>query len=198
MGITVSYQRISLEKFAEIQDDPESAEEFFFAGNSDRIALLSRLMQAQFENDDELIKQLSVQAQQAGNLDTTKTRLSIEKEWQAIHYLLAGEVAFDQSQSELPLSSLVLGGTPTKFEAGYGYVRYLSPNEVKELAQALHQVSRADLRSRFDARGSMEIYAQEDEWDEKTWEFLLSVFDSLISFFNEASANDEVILISSS
>ncbi len=195
MGITVSYQRISLEKFAEIQDSPESAEEFFFASDSERIALLSRLVQAQFENDDELIQQLA-QAHQAMNLDTTK--ISIEKEWQAIHYLLTGEVAFDRSQAELPLSSLVLGGTPTKFEAGYGYVRYLSPDEVKKLAQALHQVSRADLRSRFDARGSMEIYAQEDEWDEKAWEFLLSVLDSLISFLNEASVNNEVILISSS
>jgi len=68
---------------------------------------------------------------------------------------------------------------------------------VKELAQALHQVA-TDLRSRFDARGDMEIYAQEDEWDEEAWEFLLSVLDSLILFFNQTSVNDEVILILSS
>ncbi|HEY9885280.1 MAG TPA: DUF1877 family protein, partial [Thermosynechococcaceae cyanobacterium] len=111
--------------------------------------------------------------------------------------LLTGEVAFDESQAEPPLSNVVLGGTPTEFEATYGYVRYLSPGEVKEIAQALHQVSREDLRTRFDARGDTEIYAQEDTWDEDAWELLLRVLDLLVRFFDEASANDEVILISS-
>ena len=170
MSITVSYRRISPEKLAELQGNPEAAQEFFYGEDLTTVALMERMIQAQFQQNRELVQQLSVQAREAlyrtkasvyeDNLDATKTRLSIEKEWQAIHYLLTGEVAFDESQTESPLSNVVLGGTPTEFEATYGYVRYLLPAEVKELAQALHQVLSEDLRSRFDARGDIEIYAQ--------------------------------------
>jgi hypothetical protein len=207
MSITVSYRRISPEKLAELQGNPEAAQEFFYGEDLTTVALMERMIQAQFQQNRELVQQLSVQAREAlyrtkasvyeDNLDATKTRLSIEKEWQAIHYLLTGEVAFDESQTESPLSNIVLGGTLTEFEATYGYVRYLLPDEVKEIAQALHQVSREDLRTRFDARGDTEIYAQEDTWDEDAWELLLRVLDLLVRFFDEASANDEVILISS-
>lgn len=207
MSITVSYRRISPEKFAELQSNPELAEEFFYGEDSTTTALLDRLMQAQFQNDRELMQQLSVQAQEAlyrdkasvyaDNSDVTKTQLSLEKEWQAIHYLLTGEVAFDESRAEPPLSNLIFGGTETEFEATYGYVRYLSPAEVKELVQALHQVSREDLRAKFDARGNTEIYAQGNKWDEEAWELLLSVLDYITRFFDEAAANDQIILISS-
>ncbi|WP_310482708.1 DUF1877 family protein [Chamaesiphon sp. VAR_48_metabat_403] len=156
MGITVSYQRISPSKFTEIQNNPESGEEFF------------------------------------DSIYVAKTRLSIQKEWQAIHYLLTGEIAFDESQAEPPLCNVVMGGNATKFEATYGYVRYFSPSEANELAQALTGVVREDLRNRFDLRGDREIYAQEDEW-----EFLMDLLESMICVFQEAAKNSEVILISS-
>lgn len=207
MSIKVSYRRVSPEKFIELQNHPELAQEFFYGEDSATTDLLDRLMQAQFQNNRELAQQLSGQVQEvlyrdkasvyADNLNTTKTQLSVEKEWQAIHYLLTGEVAFDESQAESPLRKLILGGTSTEFGATYGYVRYLSPTEVKELAQALRQVSREDLRARFDARENLEIYAQKDEWAEEDWELLLRVLDCIIRFFNEAATDDQLILISS-
>jgi KaiC/GvpD/RAD55 family RecA-like ATPase len=207
MSIKVSYRRVSPEKFIELQNHPELAQEFFYGEDSATTDLLDRLMQAQFQNNRELAQQLSGQVKEvlyrdkasvyADNLNTTKTQLSVEKEWQAIHYLLTGEVAFDESQAESPLRKLILGGTSTEFEATYGYVRYLSPTEVKELAQALRQVSREDLRARFDARENLEIYAQKDEWAEEDWELLLRVLDCIIRFFNEAATDDQLILISS-
>jgi Domain of unknown function (DUF1877) len=208
MSITVSYRRISPEKFAEIEANPELAEEFFYGEAFDPEELMARMNQAQLQNDAELMQQIALQAQ--GELyqdrisiydprseSASKTQLSIEKEWQAIHYLLTGEIEFDESQVAPPLSNLVLGGTPTQFEATYGYVRYLSPEEVKEMNQALQQVSRDELRARFNARGNQEIYAQEDEWGEESWEFLLGVKETTTRFFEEASANDQMILISS-
>ncbi|HLO50701.1 MAG TPA: DUF1877 family protein [Kamptonema sp.] len=207
MGITVSYRRISPEKFVELQGNPKLAEEFFYSEDSSSTDLFERLIQAQAQNDRELMQEISTQAREAlyrdkasvyeENLDTTKTQLSIEKDWQAIHYLLTGEIAFDETQAEPPLSNVVLGGTPTEFEATYGYVRYLRPDEVNEVAQALNQVSIEDLRTRFDSRGNTEIYFQGEEWDEESWMRLMRVHDYLVRFFNEAAANNEVILISS-
>ncbi|MDF0553919.1 YfbM family protein [Kamptonema sp. UHCC 0994] len=206
MGITVNYRRISPEKFAELQGNPKLAEEFFNGEDSSSTAQIDRLMQAQAQNERELMQQISTQVREAlyrdkasvyaDNLDTTKTQLSIEKEWQAIHYLLTGEIAFDETQAEPPLSNVVLGGRPTKFKASYGYVRYLTPDEVKEIALALNQVSREELRTRFDS-GNAKIYAQEEQWDEESWMFLMNVQDDLVRFFNEAAANNQVILISS-
>jgi hypothetical protein len=208
MSITVSYRRIPPEKFAEIQANPELAEDFFYGEAFDPSELMDRMNQARLQNDAELMRQSALQAQEALYQDrisiyasssklASKTQLSIEKEWQAIHYLLTGEAEFDESQADPPLSNLVLGGTPTQFEATYGYVRYLSHEEVKELVQALRQVSRNELRVRFEARGDREIYSQEDEWDEESWEFLLGVLETITHFFEEASANDQIILISS-
>ena len=208
MSITVRYWRISPEKFAEIQADPELAEEFFYVEAFDSAELMDQMNQARLQNDTELMQQSALQAQEvlyqdkisiyvSSSESASKTQLSIEKEWQAIHYLLTGEVEFDESQADPPLSNLVFGGTPTQFEATYGYVRYLLPEEVKELVQALRQVSRDELRARFNARGDQEIYSQANEWGEESWEFLLGVLETTTRFFEEASANDQMILISS-
>jgi hypothetical protein len=208
MSITVSYRRISPEKFAEIQANLELAEEFFYGEAFDPAELMDSMNQARLQNDTELMQQLALQAQgalyqdrisiyEASSESPSKTQLSIENEWQAIHYLLTGEIEFDESQADPPLSKLVLGGTPTQFEATYGYVRYLSPDEVRELVQALRQVSRDELRARFDARGDREIYSQDEEWDEESWEFLLGVLETTTRFLEEASANEQMILISS-
>jgi Domain of unknown function (DUF1877) len=208
MSITVSYRRISSEKFAEIQANPEVAEEFFFGEAFNPAELMDKMNQARIQNDDDLMQQIVLQLQgalyqnkisvyDASTESVTKTQLLIQKEWQAIHYLLTGEIEFDESQAAPPLSNLVMGGTPTQFEATYGFVRYLSAEAVKEMIQALHQVSRDELRTRFNARGDQEIYAQEDEWDEESWEFLLGVLETTTRFFEEASANNQMILISS-
>ena len=200
MSITVSYRRISEEKLKELLNNPEKAEEFFYGGAT--AGLLDKMMQAQ--NDPEMMKQLREEAFKAlyqdkisvyvHDLDKTATQLSIEKEWQAIHYLLTGEIAFDESHADPPLSYVVMGGTPTQYEASYGYIRYLMPEEVKEISLALNKVSKDDLRARFDARGDADIYAH-DDWDEEVWETLKLTFDHIVKFFNEASSHNEVILI---
>ena len=90
-----------------------------------------------------------------------------------------------------------MGGTPTEWEASYGFVRYLTPDEVKEVAQVLNDTSTEHLRARYDARGNTEIYAQGDVWDEETWEVLMRAYNHLVKFFNQAATHGEVVLISS-
>jgi hypothetical protein len=199
MGIEVSYQRISPEKFADIQNNPELAKEFFNLGESSILSLWDMIQGNLLQNNKKRLEQLHQNEASIyeGSYDITKTRLSLEKEWQAINYLLTGEISSDEkSQAEPLLSQVVMGGTPTKFEATYGFVRYFAPNEVKEIFLALDLVSREDIRARFDLRGNRKIYAQ-DEWDEEEWEMLLSAINAIVCFFNIAATNDEVILISS-
>jgi hypothetical protein len=176
MGIEVSYRRISPEKFRELQTDPDSAEEFFYG-------------------DDAFANMINVYIDDSG---ASGSHLSIEKEWQAIHYLLSGEVAFDdESRAEPPARNVVMGGTPTEWEASYGYVRYLTPDEVKDVTRFLNETPTDALRARFDARGDTKIYAQGDVWEEEAWEPLMRAYGHLVKFYNQAAAQGEVVLISS-
>jgi hypothetical protein len=199
MGIEVSYERILPGKFADIQNNPKLAKEFFHTGDSSILGSLLDMMQGNSIQDSNKILENLYQNEASvyeGYSDTTKTRLSLEKEWQAIHYLLTGEISFEESQSEPILGKVVMGGTPTKFEAAYGFVKYFDSNEIKEISKALDLVSREDLRAKFDARGDRKIYAQ-GEWDEEEWEMLLCAIDAVTCFFKVAATNDEFILISS-
>lgn len=176
MGIEVSYRRISPEKFAELQSNAEAAEEFFYGDHA-------------FEDMTNVY---------TDDLEASGSHLSIEKEWQALHYLLTGEVAFDdESQAELPVRNIVMGGTPTQWEATYGYVRYLTPDEVRDVAQFINDTPTDILRARYDSRGNTKIYAQGEAWGEENWEVLMRAYNHLVNFFNQAADQGQVVLISS-
>jgi hypothetical protein len=48
------------------------------------------------------------------------------------------------------MGNVVMGGTETPIDTTYGKVRFLKPEEVREVANALSQISVKDLRARFD------------------------------------------------
>jgi Domain of unknown function (DUF1877) len=48
------------------------------------------------------------------------------------------------------MGNVVMGGTETQIDTTYGKVRFLKPEEVREVANALSQISVKDLRARFD------------------------------------------------
>lgn len=175
MSITMSYRRLSPARFEELQKDSAAAEEFLYGEHAfDGISVYS------------------------SDFDAGATYLDIEKEWQAIHYLLTGEVEFD-SDDPSPLHQVVMGGTPTEWECGYGHIRFLTPAEVQEISQALAQTPESVLRANFDARGDVEIYAQEDRWTDESdeeWEILMNTYSFIVRFFAEAAAAQQMMLLS--
>src|ERR1700759_548642 len=100
--------------------------------------------------------------------------LEIYNEWQSIHYLLTGKVEWDNTMVPPPLGNVVMGGTNTPYEATYNYVRYLTPQEVSDVAKALSDISPEELRRR-NANATEETYknAPPIEWDNEYWEFIL-------------------------
>ncbi len=175
MSITMSYRRLSPAKFEELKIDSEATQEFFYGEHAyDGMSVY---------NDD---------------FDSSATRLRIEKEWEAIHYLLTGEIEFG-SENASPLHKVVMGGTPTEWECSYGPIRFLTPTEVQEISQALAQTPESILRANFEARGDVEIYAQEDNWTDESdddWEILLNTYSFIVRFFAEAVAAQQIMLLS--
>ena len=140
---------------------------------------------------DDLAKLLQERlAQRAKPGDGERERLSLEKAWHGLHYLLAGSV---EPGSEL-LSQAVLGGVelgddPEGF-SGYGPARYFRAAEVRKLAEALRRPEvEAEAAARFNAARMTELQIYPG-WGqgEQNKEWLMAAFRKLREFYGRAAA----------
>ncbi|WP_036485951.1 YfbM family protein [Myxosarcina sp. GI1] len=172
MGIEVKYVRIDLENIARLTSHPFGLD----------------------------IKDFDEYIAFSDDLVCSDYYLNIGKDWQAIHFLLTGEAARDRTNTSPPLSNVVLGGTETEYQTDYGKVRYLKPNEVKEVVEALEQITLNDLRSHFspEAFNAARIYPnpQPGGWTIEELESLLTTYVLLVEFFKEAAKQNNFIFIS--
>jgi hypothetical protein len=178
VGIQASYRRISPDEFEKLIRDPDYADEYFG-----------------FNIHDE-----DVEAQEAyrERLAESGRFLDIGKDWDAIHFLATGLAAStDGNQVELPLCNLILGGNPTWWEANFGMIRYLTPEEVQELSEALESISPADLESRLNVRSFCDarLYPLNQNWSRHAIDLVPPVYGSLVTFIREAAKRSEVVLL---
>jgi hypothetical protein len=123
--------------------------------------------------------------------------LDIDKSWAAIHFLLTGDALGDQGKP--PLSYAVLGGTwLSDVDVGYGPSRYLVPGEVQEVADALHAITEAEFRKRFDmaAIAKAPIYPPgvlDDE--EEVLGYLVLWYVALQAFMRDAAQAGDAMLL---
>ncbi len=129
---------------------------------------------------------------------------SLEKSWHVIHYLLTDHFELEKKPfTDPPFGSVVMGGTPTQFECSFEVVRYLTPEEVSITSEALNKISLETLEAKCTADNfnDAEIYplGRSGRWDEEEIEgeirFLRILYPSLVSFFQEAASDGDVILI---
>lgn len=123
-----------------------------------------------------------------------RPRLSLEKEWHGVHYMLCGEV---EPGASLP-SKAVLGGKPLGDNdegfSGYGPARFFNPQEVAAIEEALNQPQmESEASARFDAAqmNKLEIYPG---WREGDVEVLMSSIRSLRDFYASAAASGKAIV----
>jgi hypothetical protein len=122
--------------------------------------------------------------------ETPEDGLSIEKSWQVIHYLLTGRI----DQAPPPLGNAILGGDEIGEERDYGRVRFLTPVQVREVAEALSAVSRDDLFRRFDVEGmkAAKVYPRTDHLD-RDW--VQHYFEPLCRYYGDAAASGNAMLL---
>lgn len=124
----------------------------------------------------------------------------IGSKWQALHYLLTGEVAEPgQSQVASPLAKMILGGQPVPFEDYVETVRSLSPAEVKEIAGVLQYLTSDDVLANFQnyKTASVEIYrnGSPSEWEDWEVEWLVNYYSDLKDFYISAADENQAVLI---
>ena len=127
-------------------------------------------------------------------LDGGPDELDLDKAWHGLHYLLNGttyEVRGDAGPA-------IVGGDPIGPDLGMGPARLLMPDAVRAVAAGLDAVDDATLRARFDpaAMSEAEIYPHIwDDGDDEFDSYLLPNFAALCTFYRDAAARGEAVLL---
>jgi hypothetical protein len=118
--------------------------------------------------------------------------------WQAIYYLLTGEIIEPRQNYTSPLHNLMFGRHHIDFEDYTEDAGYLTQDEVKEVSRELMRLSPEIVRRRFKntVHNPVEIYHSKlpNEWDDNDLDFLLILYEGLRTFFGRAANNCEAIL----
>jgi hypothetical protein len=196
MGMQFCYRRLSAGEWAALEAVPERAMTFLFSMPGFDIAGISGLLgdpSALAAKGPEILA--AVEKAQAD-----PTRVDLEKDWHALHFLLTGDASLDpQHHPNEPLHNVVMGGTPTSVEASYGPVRKLEGEDLQQIADALRSVSVNDLRQSFSAEkfNAADIYPnpRPGGWDADELEGLFQTFPKLQQLFADACKMNEIVIL---
>ena len=120
---------------------------------------------------------------------------SVEKMWQPLHVLLTGD---PEMGGDPPLSWAILGNQDIGDDLAYGPARFLTPEEVKEVAAGLAALTPEILRESFDPKVFEEndIYPQIfDEDPDEVFDELMIYFEGLVEYYRDAAENDNAMLM---
>jgi Domain of unknown function (DUF1877) len=193
MGVEAKYRRVTEKELNRLQTDKKFAARFFAFPTVRTIAaaLIDFIKKA---------KAIESTSEQPSAVPKENERvLDIDKDWQAIHFLLTGEFCFSgESKTPPPMGNVIMGGVETMWESTYGKIRLLSQRETKDVAEALKKISRKDLKPRRDPKAfnKHKVYPAHDRWNADDLKPLLDIFDQLKAFFLKAAELGELVLIS--
>lgn len=129
--------------------------------------------------------------------------LELDKAWHTVSFLLTGYeqmgiipfLVGENRDDNLPSVNAIQCGTETECEATYGFYRYLTPNEVKEVADALANISETNLRDRYDRgfRKKPDIYST--EWTDEGFQFALEYCKKVVNYYKDAAQKENAMLV---
>jgi hypothetical protein len=158
-----------------------------------KVAAEARAMSLSPEEQEKVRAGIVKELQAAGlNLEggADQNGLNLEKSWHVLHYLLTGK----PEDAPPPLGNAILGGKEIGPDLGYGPVRFLDPDEVREVASALSTITSEDLARRFDLQAMIaaNIYPVRDESE---LQMAQEYFQHLARYYSEAVAAGNAMLL---
>lgn len=121
----------------------------------------------------------------------TGEEMDLDKAWHGIHYLLTGKPGV----AEPPLGDAIMGGVEIGEDTGYGKPRFLEPQQVKAVADALSKISPDELLQCYDKDelNKEEIYGV--GYDEKQdRDYLSNAYREMVDFYQKAALNGRAML----
>jgi hypothetical protein len=216
MGMVARLEQVTPQQLAEFLRQPKKAYDFAFAEFLDNPAsptflnLLAERVKSLppgFREQAERVTQQAfskIQERKGLHLVTEgdapaappaeRKQFSLEKDWHVLHYVLNGTA----EGGEGPLADSILGGKEIPDVEGvmsYGPIRYLTPDRVAAVADALASVNPAELASKLDREDaeSKQIYLAHTLPD--GWEYLPDLFRSFSAFYEDAARNGNAMLL---
>lgn len=190
MSINLTYQKFPPAEFVRVtasQSAWQSARAPLFPG------LDLTQLQEMAKNPSEDAMQKLMGALQAKASDTS--RLDLDKWWHVFYFLLTGSHEISEGhRAGAPLHNAVFGGTPTAVQTGYGPVRALAGDALREVSEAIKGVSVDAFLKRWNTeemRGK-DIYACPDEEER---EMAVELFEQFKSFLADAQAQGDVVVL---
>jgi len=127
--------------------------------------------------------------------DEAPDSMDVDKCWHAIHYLLTGQPL----GGDEPYSLAVLGGEDLGEDLGYGPARFLTPEQVEDVAATLRTVGVDELANRY-APEEMElaeiypgvIWVKDSE---NALEYVLENYERLVEFYSAAAERGDGMIL---
>jgi hypothetical protein len=161
------------------------------------IGILLRITEKQLEEfiaDSVLLEEFA----DADDIEESGNQLYLDKSWDAINFLLTGHSLDSIESAEPPLSGVVFSGQiiDEEQDMGYGPAQYLTPTQVKEINDALVNISSDEFRNRYDPVKLKDkgIYPQSWEDDENEKDYLTNYFNDLKTFYSKAAKEGQAIV----
>ena len=160
------------------------------------IGNLLRVSESELEeylNDSTLLEQRVYPEEYKENSDL----LDLDKSWESIYYLLTGCTSSDFENAKPPLSLILFNGKliDENQDMGYGPATYASPDEVKEIASALPEIERGNLRFKFESLKSKdaELYPFNPD-SEDMFDYVFEYYSKMKEFYNLAAEKDQAVI----
>ncbi len=120
--------------------------------------------------------------------------MEMDKEWHGIHFLLTGSAWSTQG----PYGQVILGGKEIGPDLGYGPARFLTAEQVKEIAERLRGVTEDQLRRRYDPVKMTEAEIYPQVWrreGESALAWLLQGYRQLVEFYDRAAGQGKAVVL---
>ena len=118
----------------------------------------------------------------------------IDKMWHPIHFVLTGS----PFEGNFPLNFIAYGGIEVGKDNGYGALRVLYSNEVKELKNELDKISIENFKEKLNIAdlNKNDIYPKNDRWDNEILNNVIEEYENLKYFINDSFSKNKGIYIS--
>jgi hypothetical protein len=205
MGMYGHLRQITPAELERLRDAPEDVEEFIHGKMLARLARIEAAVDEQSKVArvagrelspgeerkirSEVFKKLMEESPLQDGPDVEGLRL--EKSWHALHYLLNGTA----EQAAPPLGNTIMGGEEIGEERDYGRVRFLTPLEVRQVAEALATISKDDLVRRFDIANMQAVNVIYPCRDQSEVELAQHYFEHLSRYYADAAASGNGMLL---
>jgi len=147
-------------------------------------------LETQFPDPDAEEEDAGRQRTAKYSVDPEDEGIYMGKTWHLLHYLITGT----EEGEEFPLAYAVMVGHPV--EGLGGEFCWLTPEELKDVARALDNLSKEDLRKRSnkDSMSKADIYKYPKGLTKKQLEEVMVYFNKLKEYYKDAAKKGNAML----